>query len=257
MLYLNIRDQYPTQALNNTRVLALSGMTDAAAKLLSESLSRQVPSLYPIDCYFYSDYLTNHILDVFTSLPLISLTQYTYPSRIVFADGNFKREGFDLILQWMVDNREMGYFRNLQYFQLTGHNIASFEESTNCTDLQANIEKNLKIICNDKDYFPLLNTMNFNDNGFSKVNDGFNSTLMNACSFDETGVIIQAEDTPVTIPQLCNPDDTSSYLYYYDLNDPVELDQCRYTWNWEYKTTPKYTTTGPYPNENTVDWTNE
>ena len=89
------------------------------------------------------------------------------------------------------------------------------------------------------------------------MNDGFNSTLMNVCSFDETGIIIQAEDIPVTIPQFCNPDDTSSYLYYYDLNDPVELDQCRYTWNWEFKTNPKYTTTGPYPNEDTVVCTDE
>ena len=100
----------------------------------------------------------------------------------------------------MVDNREMGYFSNLQYFQLTGHNIASFEESTNGTDLQANIEKNLKIICNDKDNFPLLNTINLNDNGYNEMNDGFNSTLINVCSFDETGIIIQAEDIPVTIP---------------------------------------------------------
>ena len=60
---------------------------------------------------------------------LISLSEFTRPSRIVFGDGSFKREGMASVIQWMVNNREKGYFKNLEYFQISGHKAASFEGS--------------------------------------------------------------------------------------------------------------------------------
>ena len=65
------------------------------------------------------------------AVPLISLSQFTRPSRIVFGDGNFLMEGLNTLIQWMVDNRDKGYFKNLEYFQVTGHKAASQEVSTN------------------------------------------------------------------------------------------------------------------------------
>ena len=64
------------------------------------------------------------------TIPLISLSQFTRPSRIVFGDGSFMRGGLDTLIQWMVDNRDKGYFKNLEYLQVTGHKAASYETST-------------------------------------------------------------------------------------------------------------------------------
>ena len=57
------------------------------------------------------------------TIPLISLSQFTRPSRIVFGDGSFKMEGFNPLIQWMVDNCDRGYFMNLEYFQVIGHKV--------------------------------------------------------------------------------------------------------------------------------------
>ena len=51
---------------------------------------------------------------------------------------------------------------------------------------------------------------------------------------------------------MCNPNDPNNY-WYYDMTDEKEIAQCRYTWNWEYMIAPKYTTVGPYPNDNTPE----
>lgn len=61
---------------------------------------------------------------------------------------------------------------------------------------------------------------------------------------------MNASDIAVTIPPMCNPDDNTNYSYY-NMGDERDIVQCRYTWNWEYKSSPKYSTLGPYPNENT------
>ena len=61
---------------------------------------------------------------------LSSLSEFTRPSRIVFGDGPFKMEGLNTLIQWMIDNRDKGYFMNLEYLQVTGHKAASYETST-------------------------------------------------------------------------------------------------------------------------------
>ena len=191
-------------------------------------------------------------LDFTVAVPLISLAQYTYPSRIVFVDGTFKREGMDLIIQWMVNNRAQGYFRNLEYFQITGHKVATYEDGSNGATLQTRIVNNLAIICNDKTNFPKLTTLNFNNNAYNDYNNGFGVALQGACSSSVTGVTIQASDVSVTIPPMCNPNDPSNY-WYYDMTNPAEIAQCRYTWNWEYMMNPRYTSVGPFPNDDTPE----
>ncbi|KAM7453381.1 hypothetical protein BLSTO_05872, partial [Blastocystis sp. subtype 1] len=103
-LYLSVRDAYPTKALAHTRVLALSGMTSMSLELFHESLSKQMKNEAPIDTYFYSDVLLSRGLDVALIPRLMELLQYTYPSRLVFVYGTFKREGFKTMLDWMIAN---------------------------------------------------------------------------------------------------------------------------------------------------------
>ena len=104
--YLAARDAYPTMALQNTRVLALSGMTLEGIELLKASLSRQTRSTNSIDLYLYSNHKLGHLVDVSAAVSLISLAEFTHPSRIVFGEGTMKREGMAAVIQWMVENRE-------------------------------------------------------------------------------------------------------------------------------------------------------
>ena len=100
--YLSIRDAYPSKALKHTRVLALSGMTLSAFNLFKESLSRQEKNPAPVDMYFYSDSKLDNYVDGAMAISLISLSEYTRPSRIVFGDGRMKREGMAVVLQWKI-----------------------------------------------------------------------------------------------------------------------------------------------------------
>ena len=98
------------------------------------------------------------------TIPLISLSQFTRPSRIVFGDGPFKMEGLNTLIQWMVDNRDKGYFKNLEYLQVTGHKTAAHDVSTNVESMITTIVSNLHTMCTDKENFPKLTMMNFNTN---------------------------------------------------------------------------------------------
>ena len=149
-LYLAVRDAYPTKALAHTRVLALSGMTALSLELWHESLSKQRRNEAPIDTYFYSDVLLARGLDVALIPRLMELLQYTYPSRLVFVYGTFKREGFRTMLDWMVKNATLGYFKNLKYFQVSEHNIQASVNPADAATLQAGILADLKKMCEDK-----------------------------------------------------------------------------------------------------------
>ena len=230
------------------------GMTEAAVALFHESLSKQELNSNPIDCYFYSDYLVPRYIDANLAIPLISLTQYTYPSRLVFSDGTFKREGMNDVIQWMVDNRNKGYFQNLKFFQITRHKAATFEATSNGAALQANIVANLKTMCQDTINFPVLEEMNFDANAYNEYNNGFDTALLNACN-DVTvrTVTIKANvqgDRPIT---MCSTSQSSYPNYeYYDMTNPAEVTQCRYTWNWELFDEFSRYAPGPYPNEYSV-----
>ena len=250
-LYLAIRDAYPTKALAHTRVLALSGITYLSLALFHESLSKQVKNVAPIDTYFYSDsHLTNY-LNV-TMIPrLMELTQYTRPSRLVFIRGFFKRDGFKTMLDWMVANAALGYFKNLKYFQVSEHNIQDCVDPADAETLEASIVANLKAICEDKMNFPMLETINLNNNGYqsssSTGSSEFAQHLRQACPAN-SGVEVTAQtDQSVDYPKMCGSV-TSSY-FYYDLEDEAERSQCRYTWNWELNSdVTEYAAAGPFPN---------
>ena len=250
--YLAIRDAYPSKALKHTRVLALSGMTLSTVYLFRESLSHQEKNPAPVDMYFYSDFKMNRYVDASMVIPLISLSEYTRPSRIVFGDGSMKREGMAAVLQWMVNNRTKGYFNNLQYFQISGHKAASFEGSeADGLALQNQIVANLRMICTDKYSFPSLSTINFNDNAYDEFYNGFDSALRSACRKSDTGVTIRANQVTVNYPPMCSTTNADNY-WYYDMTDSREVTQCRFTWNWEMNdVTNVYASVGPFPNDDT------
>ena len=254
--YLAVRDAYPTKALKYTRVLALSGMTEPAIQLIRESLSRQELNSSPIDMYFYSDYKIVRYVDATLAIPLISLSEFTRPSRIVFGDGSFRREGLDTVIQWMIDNRNKGYFLNLEYFQVTGHKAASYSISSNTTTLTGNIVSNMNTICKDKVNFPKLTTMNFNSNAYNELNNGFDATLRGACDRSATGVTIRAMQVTTTYPPLCSTTNVENY-WYYDMTNSQEVSQCRFTWNWEMGNTIDTYGDGPFPNAGTEYCGNE
>ena len=262
-LYLAVRDAYPTKALAHTRVIALSGMTVPSLQLWHESLSKQVKNEAPIDMYFYSDYKIVRYVDATMAIPLISLAQYTRPARIVFGDGSFKREGLNTVLQWMVDNRDKGYFVNLKYFQVTGHKAASYDLSNGMTTaekeayangLSASITSNLATMCNDKVNFPVLEEFNFNNNAYNEFNNGFDEQLRDACDKKTTGVTIKARQVNVNYPTMCDDSQYADNYQYYDMADDADKAQCRFTWNWEMgNTNTNYAGHGPYPDMNTVE----
>ena len=250
--YLSIRDAYPSKALKHTRVLALSGMTLSAFNLFRESLSHQEKNPAPVDMYFYSDSKMNRYVDASMAISLISLSEYTRPSRIVFGDGSMKREGMAAVLQWMVTYPNNEYFHNLEYFQISGHKAAAYEGTAEeALALQNQIVANLRTICTDKFSFPSLRTMNFNDNAYDEFNNGFDSALRSACRKSDTGVTIRANQVTVNYPPMCSTTNADNY-WYYDMTDAREVTQCRFTWNWEMNdVTNVYASVGPFPNYDT------
>ena len=236
-------------------MIALSGMTIPSIELWRESLSKQVKNPAAVDMYFYSDYKIVRYVDATMAVPLISLAEYTRPSRIVFGDGSFKREGMAAVIQWMVDNRNNSYFKNLEYFQISGHKAASFEGHTEEADaLQSQIVANLHTMCTDKVNFPKLNTLNFNSNAYNEFNNGFDAALRSACNRTETGVSTRAFQVAVTYPPMCSTTSSADNYWYYDMMNDDEIAQCRFTWNWEMGDTVNvYAPAGPFPNDSTED----
>ena len=129
------------------------------------------------------------------ALSLISLSQFTRPSRIIFGDGTFKREGLRDVLQWMVENRGYGYFQHLEYFQISNHYIAW--NTGNSDTLTNEIVSCLSTICNDPTNFPRIREFNLNSNGYNMFMNGFDALLRGACNSTETGVTVSARDTVI------------------------------------------------------------
>ena len=254
--YLAIRDAYPTKALANTRVLALAGMTQLSLELWHESLSKQTMSEKPIDMYLYGDVLLSRMMDASMIPRLMELTKYTRPSRLFFVYGTFKREGFKDLLDWMIANRNKGYFKNLKAFHVNEHNIQACVNVENAASLQYAIIADLKRICEDTVNFPLLTEMNFDNNGYNEGGaiydiSQFAIKMMDACQYASRRIDISAwSDLSVKYPLMCGEADKS--YGYYNVSDADETAQCRYTWHWELKTAYRmYGTQGPFPDRNT------
>ena len=94
------------------------------------------------------------------------------------------------------------------------------------------IVSNLHTMCTDKEDFPKLTQMNFNSNAYNEFNDGFDSALRSACNRSETGVSIRAMQVSVSYDTMCSTTNSDN-LRYYDMSDDKEVNQCRFTWNWE------------------------
>ena len=254
--YLAIRDAYPTKALANTRVLALAGMTQLSLELWHESLSKQTMSENPIDMYLYGDVLLSRMMDASMVPRLMELTKYTRPSRLFFVYGTFKREGFKELLDWMIANRNKGYFKNLKAFHVNEHNIQACVNVENAASLQYAIIADLKRICEDTVNFPVLTEMNFDNNGYNEGGaiydiSQFAIKMMDACQYASRRIDISAwSDLSVKYPLMCGEADKS--YGYYNVSDADETAQCRYTWHWELKTAYRmYGTQGPFPDRNT------
>ena len=234
--YLQVRDEYPNLALNHTKVIALAGMTKEAIDLFSKSLESQASSDHPIDMYFYSDYKLKRMHDQSVAIPLISLSKYTYPSRIVFGDGTFKREDLRDILSWIESERGNGYFRNLEYLQISGHQIGLYNTSVSNSDIYGSeltsvISDKLSRICMDDINLPNLKEINFDQNSYNILNDNFDESLQSMCL--QSDVIISASENPVTYDTICDSRKENPFGYY-DLSNTEVVNECRYTWNWEY-----------------------
>ena len=252
--YLAIRDAYPTTALKYTRVLALSGMTLEAAYLFQNSIANQELSDHPINMYFYSDAKLGHSIDDTVALQLFQLSAFTRPEKIVYGNGLMTQNGLNTILQWMVDYRFNSYFNDLKSIQITGHQLSLAGNSNGVDDnqIKSSIIQNLNTICNDKIYFPLLESFNFNNNGYAQSNDAFASQLEQACG-EETHVTITAENESVDYVPLCSTT-SSNTLAYYNMQNITDVEQCRHSWNWEVSTPNNvYSANGPFSNENTPD----
>ena len=241
--YLLVRDAYPTTALKNTRVLALSGMTIPAINMFSHFLANQTLSDHPIDIYFFSNMKNLQSVSNTEAVPLIQLSMYTYPEKILFGGGEITAEGFNSILEWMITYRHNGFFRNLKYFNIINQKI-----STNITDeLKHSILNYLTTMCNDKIGFPLLEEFTFSS---SYLDSHFSQSLLTVC-LGKTGITIKAEVTKVSHPLFCS--DSSVNMPYYDAIKTANLEMCRNTWNWEVDSPSNmYSQNGLYPNRNTT-----
>ena len=165
----------------------------------------------------------------------------------MFGIGDIKREGMKDILQWMVEKRNEGYFRNLEHLEISGHKIASYDGTVDEGDaLKNEIVNNLGEICNDYTNFPLLTTLNFDFNGYSS-SDSFAAALVNACGNKR----VSTEEYGGYYAPMCS--DSSWSYWYYDMYSEQEKAQCRFTWNWEVnEPSVVYSPDGPFPNVNTV-----
>ena len=99
-----------------------------------------------------------------------------------------------------------------------------FKRGSNCFLI---IQKML--VCEDAKY-PKLTEMNVNSNAYNEFNDGFKSTLRNACNRSETGVSIRAMQVSVSYDTMCSTTNSGN-LRYYDMSDDKEVNQCLFTWN--------------------------
>ena len=125
-----------------------------------------------------------------------------------------------------------------------------FKRGSNCFLI---IQKML--VCEDAKY-PKLTEMNVNSNAYNEFNDGFKSTLRNACNRSETGVSIRAMQVSVSYDTMCSTTNSDN-LRCYDMSNDKEVNQCCFTWNWEMDDRLNTYGDDPYPNENTEPCNNQ
>ena len=256
-MYLAIRDAYPTKALAHTRVIALAGVDNDAIGLWKTSLSKQILNIAPIDFYIMNDPVKGRQISTDLALDHLPIVQYTYPRIIFIGDGTLEREGFLQVLEYIVDNSNNGYFKNLEELYIVKNSITSYDIGQEYLTpgygdaLTANITSYLNEMCTDKTYFPNLRLMDFKMNGWNMQGAGtFGEAVINACD-NSTGVTISIADSVLQYPVMCmDPDKIESNMkqtFYYDMSDVKDAAQCRFNWNWEATLTYNNDIVGPYP----------
>ena len=256
-MYLAVRDAYPTKALAHTRVIALAGVDKNGIELWKESLGKQTLNEAPIDLYIMNDRIKGRLISTELGLLHLALVKYTYPRIIFISDGNLQREGFTEVLKYIYENRNKGWFKNLEEFYVIKNYIADYDEYQEylnpdyANGLTEQVVFYLNKMCTNKDAFPHLRIMNFNMNGYNSQRDvHFQRELINVCS-TSTGVSIFATDVLIRYPVICMD---SKYIsssmkqtYYYNMEDKKDAAQCRYNWNWEVVGVFNNDITGPFP----------
>ena len=150
---------------------------------------------------------------------------------------------------------------NLREFNVNEHNIQACVNPEDAVSLQEAILNDLKVICEDEVNFPLLATINLDNNGYNEggsvyQRSQFADALLVACQETTRKVEISAwTDLSVQYDKMCGTPDKS--YGYYDLTDEREIAQCRFTWHWELKDgSRQYGEQGPFPSkENPRDCT--
>lgn len=96
----------------------------------------------------------------------------------------------------------------------------------------------------------MLETINLDNNGYNEDNSGdslFAMQLMDACPTSTNVTVSAWSELHMSYTKMCGDSDES--YGYYDLEDEAEREQCRFTWNWELKSTVRqYAAAGPFPN---------
>ena len=166
------------------------------------------------------------------------------------------------MLQFLDENKSKGWFKNLEEFTVIKNYIATYDyqqeaiQSGYAEGLTTQIVGYLSSMCSDKVNFPKLRSINLRMNGYNLQGAAtFGEALRNACS-ESTGVTIVADETLVKYPVFCVDDadyqaQTTIKTYYYDMNNEMDVKQCRFNWNWEVNGMFNNDITGPYPLENT------
>ena len=170
-----------------------------------------------------------------------------------FVYGTFKRKDFKEMLDWMIVNRNKGYFVNLREFHVNDMDIEAYHSYD--TPLQTAILADLKTICEDKEHFPVLTVIGLINNhyrshyAFGYYTDSLFSELLRNARSASTGVTVSAyTDTSYQYPNMCGTLEDS--YHYYDLSNSDEVSKCRSTWHWELKDNQRrYGDAGPFPNK--------
>ena len=261
-LYLAIRDAYPTKALAHTRVIVLSGVDNDTIELWRVSLSKQVMNIAPIDFYIMHDPIKGRTISAEIALSHLALTQYLLPRILFIGDGTLYREGFIQVLQFLDENKDKGWFKNLEEFTVIKNYIATYDyqqeaiQSGYAANLTTQIVGYLSSMCSDKTNFPNLRYIDLRMNGYNLQGYAtFGEALRNATD-PSTGVTIVANETLVKYPVFCVDDadyqaQTTIKTYYYDMNNDMDVKQCRFNWNWEVNGMFNNDINGPYPLDDT------
>ena len=170
------------------------------------------------------------------------------------------REGLRDMISWMNTNKDKGYFKNLEYIEVSANYIGSVNQTNpdenTVIDINNAIISEFSSFCSDVANVPNLKTINLAANTWTNIYGSYDTLateIKTICSNRQgTTVTIDMSTLRTNFPYICS--DTPGYgaesLTYYNFDLQKDVDQCRYTWNWE----PMGLSygPGPYPRSSVV-----